>query len=177
MADPILVEATLAKAVIDSYTYFNTNYDDSLIDMVVAEIMDAYKMHSLVEILQAIKTGKRQQEKIYGKLSPAHILDWVKLFDNQMTPTAVEFQETSQRVLSGDRSDKYAEPMTKEEQMIFKKLAQRYVQTKKQERTAKQKVDEVYLNHLENQKKIAEYNKNPEKYGDFDEYINQQKTI
>lgn len=167
----ILLEATLTKAIVDSYNYFNTQYNDAIIEMVVSEITEIYGMHSLFEVLQAIKTGKRKQEKIYGKLSPAHILDWVRDFDNDLNPMALEFSEVKSRISSGNRSDKYEQPMTNAELEIFKKLAEKYVKAKKKERSAKEKLDDIYLKHLENEKKIAEYNKNPEKYGDFDEYM------
>lgn len=79
------VTAALYKLTNDIFVYFNSKVEESLIEMVIDDILDTYGSFSIIEIVKAISEGRKSGEKIYGKLSAAHIMAWIKDYDLKMT--------------------------------------------------------------------------------------------
>lgn len=173
-ADPNLINLTLSKAVIDSYDYYNTPSSPDLVRMVISEIREQYKLHSLVEILQAIKNGRRSQGSLYGKLSPAHIIEWIRQFDEQNTPYSSD--RTAARAGNGSREDDYGELMTEGEAEVYAKLAEKFTVKKSGERfTPEQKA--AALREFEGKslelKARSEYSQRWDRdlHGDYGDYM------
>lgn len=146
--NPILLDVELSKAIIDSYNYFNTPHNTGIVSMVISEIREVYKLHCLPEIIQAIKNGRRTQGSLYGKLSPGHIMEWIRDFDEKNTPTLEDKTELRR---AGMREDFYADAMTEEEREVFEALANNFNPNRTQGRefTHEQKAQAAMERHTE----------------------------
>ena len=117
-----LLEIQLSQVIIDTYNYFRADYDAATILMIIDEVREVFHYQCLAEVIQAIKDGRRNQGKIYGKLSPSHIIAWIREFDVVNSPSAPD--RTEQRMISGSRDDDYAQPMTEIEREFYGNLAE-----------------------------------------------------
>lgn len=180
--DDNVINLAITNEIVKAFEYFNVDISDQQIEIIISDIKEQYSLYTLVEILQAIKEGRKEQTKIYGKLAPFHILEWVKNWSNK---TFEEKRDETERIKSTcDRSDKYSESTNEIEAEVFKKLSAKF-KVKKEVDRHKMGValaqDEIYQNHLKSMEKQKKYNKmidsyDATKHGDFEKYVQNAKN-
>lgn len=72
-----VVTVGLAKVIGDTFEYFNSPANETIIEMLVDDILEKYGMYSALEIVKAITEGRRAQGSLFGKLSGHHFLGWI----------------------------------------------------------------------------------------------------
>lgn len=171
--EPILLQLALNKALIESFDYFNTNYKDSLLNTLISDIKEVYHRNSPIEILEAIKKGRQNQDinAIYGKLSGAHIMEWIRQYNVEITDNII-------------KENQYKEQKQKEElesalhdnkgNFIFKdKLSITPIEKREFSKKEKAKEFEYQLNYSQQQRDRIEHSRkwSLEDHGNYEAYM------
>ncbi len=97
---PQAIKGALIKVIGETFEYFNTEPNKTMIKILIADIRQMYKLHSPFEIISAIETGRRNKEDLYGKLNATHFMEWIRLADEATTyniSSGVSSRENNER--------------------------------------------------------------------------------
>lgn len=81
------------KIITDVFEYFNTDWNDSIINLLIGDILDDYGSYSVVEIYKAIHEGRKKQTDLFGKLSGRHFRNWINNYLADMGEDISQFRQ------------------------------------------------------------------------------------
>lgn len=119
----------LIKLVTDCFDYFNTAYPESLPNLIVDELIEAWGRYSAAEIVRAIVEGRRSQGDLYGKLSAKHFTEWMEAYSGRVGDALANYER-----------NKWRQP-TPEVDAVLEKLGENFKPRPKREFTPEQIAD------------------------------------
>ena len=174
--DPTLFQLALNKAILDAFAYFNTNCPDNLLKLLISDIKEVYYRNSPVEIIEGIKQGRKTQDVsvIYGKLSAAHIMEWLRFYNEQITNKITsDFLYKQEKVKNEVESSMHDD---NGEFIIKNKLSIKPKEKKEFSKTEKNKEFEYQLNYSKEQRDRIDYGRKwfdlPQPKIRYEEYMN-----
>lgn len=170
--DERTVIVSFTKVISDVFDFFNTDYNESIISMLVSDIIDEYGIYSPLEIYKAIHEGRRAQGDLYGKLNGRHFLNWINVYFGKMGEEIAAFRSNEKFELQKGLDDLHLPGLA--EKFGIKQEPENKIEKRKFTQAEKVSALEIMkpLSGTERARREHSYEWKYEKHGDFETYMN-----
>lgn len=144
----------LTKIITDVFEYFSAQYSETVIDILINDIINDFGVYSVLEIYKGIHEGRRSQGDLFGKLSGLHFRKWLNDYFAKMGDELSEYRR-NEKIDFDKRLD---ELQIENPRPAKPKLTD----DEKKEHSAKQKAEAMsyFLNLSDEQKARNEHSRN-----------------
>jgi len=87
----VAVTLALMKLISDSFIYFHQETSKELMALIVEELKSHCRRMSPVEITKAIEAGRKNQDKLYGKLNANNFISWIRDYEGDAGDKIAEY--------------------------------------------------------------------------------------